>query len=324
MIIILLLFAAGLALSAFFSGSETGFYRLTRLRLVMDALTGDRSAKLMLRLANQPSLFVATALVGNNVANYLSSLAVVMGVQRWFPTSGTLGELAAPVIVAPVLFIFGELLPKNAFFAAPHRLMRRAAPVIAACVVLFAPVTLTLWALSQLARLISGRTPQEVQGTLARREIAELLDEGHEAGILLPIQRTLTQRMLAVAGQPVRNFASPAGRVVRVTTQMSKSEILRIAQRHGRTLMPVEDPAQKRKLVGYVRTIDMYLHDDNESPQPRPVTRLLDTESFLSALGKLSEADDALGHVVTAAGKTVGFVTGRELRLTLFRAQALA
>lgn len=324
MLVILVLFAVGLAMSAFFSGSETGFYRLTRLRLVMDALSGDRSSQLMLRLVNQPSLFVATALVGNNLANYLSSLAVVMGVHRWFPASGTWGEMAAPVILAPVLFIFGELMPKNAFFGAPHRLMRRAGPIFAACVVLFAPVTLTLWVVNLMARLITRRAPQEVQSTVARREIAELLDEGHEAGILLPIQRTLTQRMLAVSGQPVRNFASPTGRVVRVTTQMSKSEMLRIAQRHGRTLLPVEDPAQKRKLVGYVRTIDLYLLGDEQAPPPRPLTKLRDTESFLTALGKLAQAEDALGHVVTATGKTVGFVTGRELRLTLFRTQALA
>ena len=77
MLLIILFFVAGLAMSAFFSGSETGFYRLTRLRLVMDGLSGDRTSQLMLRLVNQPSMFVATALVGNNVANYLSSLAVV-------------------------------------------------------------------------------------------------------------------------------------------------------------------------------------------------------------------------------------------------------
>ncbi|MCA9234177.1 MAG: DUF21 domain-containing protein [Planctomycetales bacterium] len=324
MLLIILFFVAGLAMSAFFSGSETGFYRLTRLRLVMDGLSGDRTSQLMLRLVNQPSLFVATALVGNNVANYLSSLAVVMGMHRWFPHSGTLGELLGPVAVAPVLFILGELLPKNAFFGAPHRLMRRAAPVFAACVVLFAPVTLALWGFNQLARLVSRRTPQEAQGTLARREIAELLDEGHEAGILLPMQRLLTQRMLAVSGQLVRNFASPASRVVRVTTQMRKSEMLRIAQRHGRTLLPMEDPAQKRKLVGYVRTIDLYLQGDDEPPQPRPLIVLRDTETFLQAMSKLSAAEDALGHVVNAAGKTVGFVTGRELRLTLFRAEAIA
>ncbi|MBX3424708.1 MAG: DUF21 domain-containing protein [Pirellulales bacterium] len=324
MIPILLLFAVGLAMSAFFSGSETGFYRLTRLRLVMDALSGDKPSQLLLKLVNQPSLFVATALVGNNVANYLVSLAVVMGVYRLFPDSGVTGELLGPVALAPVLFIFGELLPKNLFFGAPHRLMRRWAPVVATCVVLFAPVTLTLWLVNQLARIVTRRTPQEARVSLARREIAELLDEGHEAGILLPVQRTLTQRMLAAASQPVRNFASPAGRVVRVTTEMSKSEMLRIAQRHGRTLLPLEDARQQRKLVGYVRTIDLALHEGDGLPPTRPLTTIRDGETFLAALNKLAQTEDALGHVVSPAGKTIGFVTTRELRMALFRTEAIA
>ena len=72
MIEIVVLFLVGLALSAFFSGSETGFYRMTRLRLVMEASAGDAISRAMLWLANRPSLFVATTLVGNNLANYLT------------------------------------------------------------------------------------------------------------------------------------------------------------------------------------------------------------------------------------------------------------
>ena len=72
--------SVGLLLSAFFSGSETGFYRATRLRLVLDALGGDRIARALVWLGNRPMLFVATILVGNNLANYLTSLAVVIAV----------------------------------------------------------------------------------------------------------------------------------------------------------------------------------------------------------------------------------------------------
>jgi CBS domain containing-hemolysin-like protein len=100
---------------------------------------------------------------------------------------------------------------------------------------------------------------------------------------------------------------------------MTKSEMLRIAQRHRRHLLPIEDPHDKRRLVGYVRTMELLLDDSAEPPQPKPMVQLADGESFLSALGKLIAANDALGHVVNAAGKTVGFVTGRDLRAVLLR-----
>ncbi len=84
MMLVIALFAVGLLLSAFFSGAETGFYRVTRVRIVLDALAGDRIARGLLWLTNRPYLFVATTLVGNNIANYLTSLAAVMGAQRLY------------------------------------------------------------------------------------------------------------------------------------------------------------------------------------------------------------------------------------------------
>ena len=319
MILAGLLFLVGLLLSAFFSGSETGFYRMTRLRLVIDALAGDWISRTMLWLANRPSVFVATALVGNNLANYVTSLAVVMGAGRMMPGGGTLTELLTPIVVAPIVFICGELLPKGLFYEAPNRLLRRCSPALIVCTVVFAPITLLLWALSQILKLFVKQTPQELRLSLARRELGELMSEGHEVGILRPVQRTLAQSMLAVAGRPAMDFATPAAKVVRVTNTMTKSEVLRLAQRHRRTLLPVEDARANRKLVGYVRTVDLILSDSPGLPDPLPLVTLREDETFLSSLGKLSQSEDALGRLVDDQGKTIGFVTGRELRMALFQ-----
>jgi putative hemolysin len=320
MISALALFFAALSMNAFFSGTETGFFRMSRLRLVMEARSGATWGRILLWFANQPSVFVATALVGNNLANDLTSLSVVMATEQIWPEGGTLAALLPPILVTPFMFICGDLLPKNVFYNAPNRLMRRCTPAAVLFAILFAPITFVLWLLSLLVQLITRERPQELRLLLARRELNAMLVEGHEAGILRPVQRTLAQTMLAVGGQPVKNFALPAGRVVRATTTMSRSEILRIAQRHRRALLPVEDPQQKRQLVGFIRTVDLFL-DGDEELKPEPFVQLAENETFLSALGKLGVAQDALGHVVNAAGRTVGFVTGRELRQALLGAE---
>ncbi len=94
-LVILLLFALGVFLSALFSGTETGFYRVTRMRLLLDGMDGDRTSTFLLRLTNHPALFVATTLIGNNVANYMTSLAIVLATQHLFRQS-QLAELLAP------------------------------------------------------------------------------------------------------------------------------------------------------------------------------------------------------------------------------------
>jgi CBS domain containing-hemolysin-like protein len=85
--------------------------------------------------------------------------------------------------------------------------------------------------------------------------------------------------------------------------------------------LPLEDPHDGRRLVGYVRTVDLMLAEGAELPPPRPFVELAETELFLSALEKLIAADDALGHVVNAAGKTVGFVSVADLQAALFAPQ---
>ena len=55
------LFFLGLGLTAFFNGVETGFFRVPRIRLRLDALAGDRLSRALFWLSNRPGLFVATA-----------------------------------------------------------------------------------------------------------------------------------------------------------------------------------------------------------------------------------------------------------------------
>ncbi|MGE4003217.1 MAG: CNNM domain-containing protein, partial [Planctomycetaceae bacterium] len=124
-LLVVLLFAVGLRLSAFFSGSETGFYRISFPRLSIDAQAGDRVAKRLMWFARNPSAFVATTLVGNNLANYLTTVAISLGVPLVAGAVSETVEVGAAMLLSPVVFLFGELLPKNLYYRAPLSLLRR-------------------------------------------------------------------------------------------------------------------------------------------------------------------------------------------------------
>ncbi len=311
-IAILALAASGLFLSAFFSGSEIAFYRATRLRLLLDALGGDPISRGLLWLNNHPAMFVATTLVGNNTANYVTSFAIVMGVSK--AGGGFTAELIGPLLLAPVLFVYGELLPKNMCLQAPNRLLRRSGPLFLFCVGLFAPVSLLLWGLNKVLERLVGQAPEQVRLTLARRELQGALEEGHEAGILHPAQRGLAQGIFAVAHQPVARFTTPLEQLPRARSDMTKREILRLARRYRIAVVAVESPEVRGQLIGYVRVIDLGL---SEADDVGPLRRLLDVRddtSHVAVLMRLQSAKENLARVVDAAGKTVGIVTADRLR----------
>ncbi len=310
---IVLLAAVGLFLSAFFSGSETGFYRATRLRLVLDARAGDSVARLLLWLMNNPSLFVATTLVGNNVANYLTSLAIVLGAQALFSGPGHAAELIAPVLLAPVLFVYAELLPKHLYLNAPNRLLRLGGPLFLAFGVLLFPVAALLWVLNFLLARFLGEAPQEVRLKLARRELRRILDEGQAAGILRPCQRALAQGIFAVANVPVGHYAMPIAHMPRAKADMSKDDVFRLAHRYRIAVVPVESADKPGQLIGYYRTIDLALDDSSEPGPMYPLIEIPDMVSHLSALMRMRSGGHGLAKVVAGEGEVLGVVTTEQL-----------
>ena len=310
------LWICGLLLSAFFSGAETGFYRATRLRLVLDAMAGDRIARGLLFLANHPALFVATALVGNSVAAYLISLATVIIIGPMFPTIREGAEIAASIILAPVVLVYGELLPKNLFLQAPNRLLRRSGGLFLFFVVIFFPLAGLLWAMGRLLARATGSSHEPARLVLAQRELRRVLAEGHEAGILHPAQQGLAQGILAVARKPVQQFLTPAVQVTQARVDMGRQAVLALAQRNHAAVVPLADASGR--LVGYVRVIDLRLHEGDDVAPVRPMPEIRDDTSHLAALMRLESSGDSLARVVNSRGDTLGIVTLERLREPLF------
>ena len=104
----------GVLLSALYSGLETGLYTVNKIRLDVRALSGVASAKRLLAIVNRPARMLAVLLVCNNIANFLASY----GAARLLEET-TLGPWLAitvnAVVMIPILFIFGEVLPKDLF-----------------------------------------------------------------------------------------------------------------------------------------------------------------------------------------------------------------
>jgi CBS domain containing-hemolysin-like protein len=308
----------GLFLSAFFSGSETGFFRVARVRLVLDALGGDPVARGLLWLTNHPSLFVATALVGNNLATHLTSLAIVMGTQAMTGGGSHAAELIAPLVLAPVLFVYGDLVPKTLFLQAPNRLLRAGGPLFLFFVVLFFPVSVMLWGLNKILAWVVAESPERVSLTLARRELGRVLEEGREAGILHPAQQGLARGIFTLARQGVTHYATPLRDLPRARADMTRDDILRLAKRYRVSAIAVEDP-DTSCLVGYVRVIELGLRGPGRIGTPRPLLEIPSTATHIDALTRMQNAEESFAQVVDAQGHTVGILTTGSLREPLFR-----
>ena len=312
MISVLVLFVLGVFLSGFFSGSETGFYRASRVRFVMDGIDGDHVSRFMLGLFNNPTLFVATTLVGNNVANYLVSLAVVLAAGLCFPADSGTAEILAPIALSPALFVYGELLPKSIFFMAPNSLLRRISPLFLFFTAVFAPVAAVLWSLARVLESFLGESPEKVRLHLARRELQDVLQEGQEAGILHPSQRLLGQNFFLVASKPVIEVCTPFTRVQSMSIEANSKQLTQFAKRKKLSEVLLYRRT-KGNPVGYVRTIDLLVANNSKQFEPRELVRIGRNELFGEALLQLQAKRETVALVVTETDQPVGFLSINQL-----------
>ncbi len=304
----LMLLAIGIFLSAFFSGIETGFYRASRVRIVMAGLDGDRVSQRLLKLINNPSWFVATTLIGNNVANYLTSLAIVLFTKTVSHSSAA--EMLAPILLSPMLFVYGELLPKNLFFQAPNLLLRSCAPLFLFFTIVFAPAVAVMWTMGQIMERWIGQSPEKIRLALARKELQQVLEEGLEAGILLPTQRHLAQNFFLNASRPVSDFCAPPARIPGIPANSSAKAALKLARQKRLEDIPVFENDGNR-VIGYVRTIDLLLNQGNSNKLEgiRGLMEISSNELFAEAVLQMQAARAHLAKVVDPNGVFIGVLS---------------
>ena len=313
----LVLLILGVGLSAFFSGSETGFYRARRVRIVMDALDGNWPSKFLLFLTNRPPLFVATALIGNNLANYMTSMAVVIGTGVLYPSDSAAVELIAPILMSPFLYVYGESLPKNIFFLAPNRLLKFFAPVLLMCTILFAPIALVLWGLAWVLERLLGESPDIVRLALARKELQQVLDEGKEAGILHPTQRLLADNFFTQAARKVREIYTPLPKAYVVPQNIEAAELGKIASRKGLADIAVYGQ-RKSDILGYYRLVELFVkspfdQEMTELPELHPIKEVNANELMGEVLLQMQVRRETLIKVVDDRQQVIGILSMDQL-----------
>jgi Mg2+/Co2+ transporter CorB len=116
-LVLLVLLALSLGLSAFFAGSETALVSLTRIDLQRLREKGDRRGPILRNLKAHTSRLLATILIGQNLFMATASSLATLLATAWL--GETYGAPAAILFSTVVLFIFAEMTPKSIAAGAP-------------------------------------------------------------------------------------------------------------------------------------------------------------------------------------------------------------
>lgn len=320
MILTIVLFAAVLFAAAIVSGMETGVYSLERVRLEVRAERGDRKASRLLALVADPASCVCALLLATNVAHYLLAHYADQLVAAAVPGLGAFGRTALDTaLLAPVLFVLGDLLPKNVFMRSPGFLMSAFQPLLSFLNSLFRPLT---WPIVRFAKPKGSDPVAEAESSsiFDRGSIHYLLTVDDESAGLTASQRALAARVMTLKSLRVQDRMVPLKIVAAVPDGASADLIVSEGARSGHSRLPIFDPAG-RSFTGYVSVIDAatamgsfdlakHRHALPSVPCDLPVT---------AALYRLQRAGRPIASVLAPDGRTLGIIAVSDIVAALFK-----
>jgi len=135
-----------LIFSGFFSGSETSMMAINRHRLNHLVRKGNKSAKLTAELLGKVDKLLGSILLGNTLLNVAAATLTEIIILRLYGHN-ELAMLIGTLVIAFVLLVFSEILPKVVAASHPERIALTSSYLLAPMIRLFYPVVLVATAI---------------------------------------------------------------------------------------------------------------------------------------------------------------------------------
>lgn len=297
--------------SAIISGTEIGLYSLNKVRLSLRAAKGDAQAKVILAELARPDRLLAMLLISNNVVHYLCAMAMT-AILSFENLSQEWVAVVSSLILTPVLFVFGEALPKELFrvhadrltygFALPLKVLRVGLTVVGVL-----PVARLLTIATERAAGLRNEALSD-----ARQRVALLLKEGAGVGVLSESQVTLLDRALLLGDVTVRDEMTPWAKVRTLAADADRGRAMRVLMDVPHAWVPVVDRAGA--CLGLLRQMDLFVMPEREPlGMLKAPVRMGPGTKVREALQMLRQNPAPVGIVVDGSGRPLGIVTPTDL-----------
>jgi Mg2+/Co2+ transporter CorB len=242
-----------LAISAFFSLSETAITGSSRARMHALEKGGDKQAGIVNRLLNLRDRLIGTILIGNNVVNTASASLTTAVLLNLF---GEVGIAYATVAVSVMIIVFAEVTPKTLAINNPDKFALKVARPLAWAVWLLTPITIaTEFVVKHLMRLLGLKVGGDA-GVSATDELRGQVDLLHKEGSVGKGERDMLGGLLDLEELEVSDVMVHRTKMRIIDAQLPPDELVREVLASPYTRMPLwrDDPDN---IVGILHAKDL-------------------------------------------------------------------
>ncbi len=314
-----------IVVNGIFAMSEIALISARKSSLGNDAKKGSKSAKVALKLANEPDRFLSTIQIGITLVGILtgvysgdvlakdfSTLLIGWGMSEYYANL-----IARPLIVIAVTYltlIFGELVPKRLGMSVAEK----AAKIVARPMNLLSVIaTPFVWILSKstsfVVRLMNIKSSETV---VTEDEIKDMIQEGKETGAVQEVEQDIVERVFLLGDRKVNSIMTPRNDIVWIDVNMTKEQIKDIVCNNLYEVYPVASGSLD-SVEGVVYLKDLFGKiDDPEfdlSSLVKPVTYFHENMDVYKALAQMQEKHISQALVADEFGSCQGIVTLKDI-----------
>ena len=243
-----------LAISAFFSGSETALTAVSKVRMHHLAQEGSRRAMHVVDLiANRESL-IGAILLGNNFVNILASALATSLALEIFDEGGI---AVATFAMTAFILVFSEVMPKTFAITHTDSLALAVARPVRIVVFLLSPVVAVVkFLVWRILYLFGVKQAPEIPVLTAHEEIRGAIDLHHQEGTVESEHRHMLGGILDLSELKVGDVMVHRKNMVIVDAGANLDETVEIILSSGHTRIPVwkDDP---ENIVGVLHIKDL-------------------------------------------------------------------
>ncbi|MDD3642338.1 MAG: hemolysin family protein [Candidatus Krumholzibacteria bacterium] len=306
-----------LALSAFFSGSETALFSLSR-STVAGMAEGDPSRRRVASLLRRPRRLLVTILFGNLLVNVANTSVVTALAIRMY---GEAGVGYAMLLMTVLILVFGEISPKSLAIRRAPAIAVAVAPVLGALMAALWPVRVALgWIADssvEVGRRLFGETREEY-GSL---ELAAAVEMGHRDGLFDEFEKEVLTNLFLFAETSVHEILTPRVDVFSLDVSTPLQEAVRQVRDRGFTRVPLYE-GRPETIVGVLHAKDLLrtARDDRVALRDlvREVRFVPETKKIRDLLGELIAARQHMVIAVDEHGSYEGIVTLEDILEEIF------
>ncbi len=239
------------ALSAYFSATETAFTSLNRIRLKNKADDGNVKAARTLALAEQYDKLLSTILIGNNIVNIAATTVATVLFTKWFHEYG---PAVSTVVLTIVILIFGEISPKSLAKESPERWAMLATPLLRVFTVVLLPLNVLfgLW-----KKLLSRLFHKVEDDGITEEELVGMVDQAETEGGLDEHESELIRAAIEFNDLEVSEILTPRVDLVAVADDADADEIARVLAESGYSRLPIYKESIDN-IIGVIHEKDFY------------------------------------------------------------------